>query len=268
MKETKALSDRQLERYLLGELSREQLKKIRKQLEVDENAAGRLALLRKSNEEILAAYPPETIAPRIRERGEKEQFEIKKKNRGRFLRIASFTLPAAAALFLVVTLSPVREWITGHAPDTISLKGLENRLNVYRKTEGGPEQLEEGTLVHKNDVLQLSYFAGEMDYGIIFSIDGRGVVTFHFPESSIMHTKKSPPLEKEGEIPLSLSYILDNAPYFERFFFVSSNRPFNIETVLKAAEKLALSDSRSTQKKMLTLGSRFRQATFLVLKGR
>jgi hypothetical protein len=268
MKSTKTLSDLQLERYLLGELSRDQLEKIRKQLEEDENAAGRLALLRESNEEILAAYPPETIAIRIRERREKEHFEIKKRNRARSLRIVSFTLPAAAALFLVVTLSPVREWITGHTPDTIRLKGLENRLNVYRKTEEVPEQLEEGVLVHENDVLQLSYFAGEMDYGIIFSIDGRGVVTFHFPESSLMHTEKSPPLEKEGEIPLSLSYILDNAPYFERFFFVSSNRPFRIDTVLKAAEQLALSDSRSTQKMMLALGSRFHQATFLVLKGR
>ncbi len=268
MKETKALSDWQLERYLLGELSRDQLEKIRKQLEVDENAAERLVLLRKSNKQILAAYPPETIAPRISERGEKEQFEIKKKNRGRFLKIASFTLPAAAALFLVVTLSPVKEWITGPAPDTIRLKGLENRLNLYRKTEGGPEQLEEGALVHENDVLQLSYFAGEMDNGIIFSIDGRSAVTLHFPESSLMHTEKSPPLEREGEIPLSSSYILDDAPYFERFFFVSSKRLFRIETVLKAAEQLAMSDSQSIQKNMLALGSRFYQATFLVLKGR
>ena len=75
--------------------------------------------------------------------------------------------------------------------------------------------------------MQLSYVCADPEYALIVSVDGNGVVTSHFPEDST----DSALLEKGGEFPLSYSYKLDDAPSFERFYLVTSNEEFSLESI-------------------------------------
>jgi hypothetical protein len=245
MKNAKPIADWKLERYLLGELPTEETERIRRQLQEDETASLRLSHIEKSNEEILAQYPPEIISRRIKERLQGTESQSKSEGRARAFRLAFYVLPAAAAIVLLITLSPLNQLFQGpeRGLQTVRLKGSANPLIVYRKTQIGSEQLKEGDLAQKNDTLQLSYRAGEAEYGAIFSVDGRGLITWHLPNVANSPPKQAPALEKSGEILLSFSYVLDDAPSFERFFFVTSSEPFTLAAVVRAAEKLASSDS-------------------------
>jgi len=59
-------------------------------------------------------------------------------------------------------------------------------------------------------------------FGIIASIDARGRVTLHLPESP----GPAVALDRDGERALPHAYELDDSPGFERFFFVTSDAPF------------------------------------------
>ena len=114
----------------------------------------------------------------------------------------------------------------------------------------------------EKDVLQLSYVAVGRKYGVIFSIDGRGIVTVHYPYAE---NGATPELEQGGEIYLRYAYELDDAPLFERFFFVTSDKPFNIAIVEKAARLLA-SKTGQARNTDLKLPSGFEQYSFLLNK--
>ena len=266
MKNAKPIADWKLERYLLGELPAEETDSIRKQLQEDETASLRLARLEKSKEEILADYPPEIISRQIKERLGGKESRSKREGWARGARLALYALPAAAAIVLLITLSPLNQLFRG--PDTalgaVRLKGTVDPLTVYRKTLAGSEQLKDGDLVQKDDTLQLSYRAGAAEYGAIFSIDGRGIVTWHLPNVADGLPKQAPALEKSGEILLAFSYVLDDAPRFERFFFIFSSDPFNLATVARAAEKLASSDSAQTDE--LPMSGNLDQHSLLLTK--
>jgi hypothetical protein len=51
--------------------------------------------------------------------------------------------------------------------------------------------------------------------------------------------RQSPGLEQQGQVILPSAYELDDAPGFERFFLVSSSRPFELQDVEKAVRALA-----------------------------
>ena len=75
-------------------------------------------------------------------------------------------------------------------------------------------------------MIQITYIPGNKNYGVIFSLDGNGNLTRHFPEDNWIAGK----LENNGEeIPLSFSYKLDDAPEYELFVFVASMNEFSLE---------------------------------------
>ena len=96
-------------------------------------------------------------------------------------------------------------------------------ITIYLRAEGAATRLTEEVPVRENDLLQLAYNAAGQQFGAILSIDGRRVVTLHHPY----------------EPALDYSYRLDDAPGFERFFFLSSDTLFSIDQVVSAAETLA-----------------------------
>ena len=89
-------------------------------------------------------------------------------------------------------------------------------------------------------MLQLGYVSAGRRYGAVLSVDGRGSVTLHFPESPA----GSPEL-KGGTVSLPSAYELDDAPAFERFFFVTSDAPFDVGTVMESARQLAREPERA-----------------------
>jgi hypothetical protein len=145
-------------------------------------------------------------------------------------------------------------------------KGLEAHLLVFRKIETGVEQLETGDTARSKDLLQLAYIAGENKFGLIFSIDGRKVVTYHFPEKDWRYLEHAPDLTGPEKVSLPRSYELDDAPDYERFFFVSSEQPIELDQVLLGLEKLLSSPVENIKTDLLSLSSEIHQDTFLLNK--
>ena len=144
-------------------------------------------------------------------------------------------------------LSPVTE-------ETIYLKGVQPRLRIFKRLTTGNEELVDGAFVAQNETLQLRYMAGGFQYGVIVSIDGRGSVNLHFPATAQSSTK----LSQGGELALPYAYQLDDAPKFEEFVFVLSNKLLRagdvLEGISKQAEKIQKSEDKIKDKNMkLTL---------------
>src|SRR6185436_11941296 len=99
-------------------------------------------------------------------------------------------------------------------------------------------------------------------YGAIVSIDGRGAVTLHLPRQGARATR----LPEGGEtVLLDRAYELDDAPRWERFFFVTGEAPFEIEPLLEAARRAA-ADPSAPAPERLTLPPNLEQAVFSLEK--
>lgn len=237
-----------LEQLMLDELSQEKKAELLK----DPRTAHRLQELEESNRQIRERYDFGAFAQKLAEMpGEPEKIPTEprvlpfvgsevssgKSRRIRFLSITAPVLAAAAALLIVVLPLVNNPAAPGsEIPDgSVRLKGLEPQLNIYRKKGSAVELLKPNQKVASRDLLQISYQGAGKRYGTIFSIDGNGFVTLHYPESP----SQSPELTQGGEVPLDFSYQLDDAPGFERFFFVVSDSYFSVTQVLNSAALLA-----------------------------
>jgi hypothetical protein len=116
----------------------------------------------------------------------------------------------------------------GVRPD-VRLKGLEPHLAIFRKTDNGSEPLHPGEKARSGELLRIGYQAAGFPYGAILSVDGNGEVTCHWPETG----HRAGRLEN-GEALLPSSFELDAAPDYERFYFVVSKRPFELDPLLKS----------------------------------
>jgi len=106
------------------------------------------------------------------------------------------------------------------------------QLVVYRFDGVTAERLEDGALVRQGDLIQLGYVAAGAQHGVILSVDGRGDVTLHYPTSQGGPTA----LRSDGLRRLGRSYELDDAPDFERFFFVTADAPLDAAGIAKAVQ--------------------------------
>jgi hypothetical protein len=222
-----AIGDWQLERYRLGELPAGERDAIRTALATDGDLAQRLARLDRSDGEILARHPPAVISASIRARAAHG-------DAGRPRRAgAQGRLALALACGLVLAAAGVL-LLPGRVPDanedTTRVKGLAPRLFVYRKAPTGAEELAAGAAAREDDVVQLAYQAAGRHFGAIVSIDGRGVVTRHLPAAGTLAS----PLKTGPPFALPEAYRLDDAPGFERFYFVTADQPFAVDLVLAA----------------------------------
>lgn len=224
------------EQDALGELPLYCDAEIRSRLEAEPQRAARLAELRDSNQQILSDYPPEQMAREIEIRAEGA---IKKSRQQMALRLAMVGIPAMILLVLAAILLVPVIFDTGKPEETVLPRDVVRvkgppRLIMHRKLATGDEQIKSGSLAKPGDLFQIGYFAGGADYGVIFSVDGRGQVSLHFPDDPAGSTT----LEKKNLVSLDFSYELDDAPGFERFFFVTSKDPIDVQKVLDAARNL------------------------------
>jgi hypothetical protein len=235
------IPDWKLERYLLNELSPEQARELRAMLDSDPASRRRLRALEKSNRALLEEYPAEMMAARI-----EEEFSRRRRAGGRARKPASlyrrFMIPALALTTAAVVIFLVKPLEIGHytglrdaGTDVTRIKGMQTGLYIYRKSARGPEELRDGSTARANDLLQLAYVSTDNLFGAILSIDGRGVVTIHYPPQGRVAAR----LELNKKVLLSSAYQLDDAPGFERFFYVSSKRPLLMKEITEAAERLA-----------------------------
>jgi len=120
--------------------------------------------------------------------------------------------------------------------ETTRVKGAA-RLLAFRHAGDRAEPLDPDALVRAGDLIQLRYNAGGKSFGVIASIDGAGAVTLHYPGS-----EDAPPEDtalSPKPTALAHSYALDDAPRFERFFFVTADRPIDLAPCLAALRSLA-----------------------------
>lgn len=242
------LPDIVLERYRLNELPPAEHNRLSDRLRRDAALRVRLESLNQSDMEIRRDYQPEVFIQRIQERLSVPARRL----------FPTWALPAvlvAATLMLVVFLPRVGP--TEGEDDRI--KGLLPGLAVYRKTDTGSETLADGAIAHRGDVIRLGYRAAGKAYGVILSIDGRGVVTLHLPPDG----EQAASLQNEPTVLLDQAYELDDAPRWERFYFVTGEMPFAVQPVMDAARRAA---SNPRPQPALELPRGLEQSIFLLQK--
>ncbi len=158
------IPDWKLERFLLGELSPEEMRAIEGRMASDPDLRRRLEILEASNAEILNEHPPREMAKAILNRaGSAGSTPARARpHRPTYRRalVPAMALGTAALVFLLVKPAgfdreaglPVSE-----APDIIRLKGMEPGLFVFKKTAGEPLRLSDGAGAKAVYLLQLAY---------------------------------------------------------------------------------------------------------------
>lgn len=214
------LSQWRLEKMLRGELDpkdivpKEEIQDVERELEI----------MRKQEELLFNERPPHLIATRIMANRRREPAPalsgiFKKKP---VLALAGSLVLLCVILPLVIFEGPVRQ-----PNNAVRIKGTQSQFWIYRETKLGSEMLKSGDTVQAGDNLQIQYYSVAGRYGFIYSKDGKGQITRHFPGKG----DSAAPLLK-GERYLYQSFALDDAPGFENFFFISSKSVFELSGIL------------------------------------
>ena len=203
-----------------------------------------LADLKKSNQEILDKYSPEQMRIKVMKKLANKDYKGNKQtvqNKPDFMRYIQYAAAAAllCAILVPATLRAKSSSIATNpdSVETVRIKGnadaknFDNRtpkINLYRQDGDKITSLKNGAFAKSGDVIQITYNAGNKNYGVIFSVDGNGNITRHFPEDS---WQAEPLHHNYDETPLDFSYELDNAPDFECFVMVTSKEQFNLDDI-------------------------------------
>lgn len=211
--------ERALEQAALGELEPKALKWLAQTLRAQgRSLEDELDALKASDAQILSAYPHLTPPPaRLASDGSWRHWRSAAK---RALAPAALV---ACALMAWAWWSPAESPRGSKLPADVEqrserIKGAlvaEPTLKIWRLSDDGPQRLQDGALVRMGEQLQIQAAAPERArYGAIFSVDGRHVVTQHWPPPPAQTAGVMP----RGELTLETSYTLDDAPEFERFY--------------------------------------------------
>jgi len=235
------VSDFMLERYRHGELSPEDREAVETALASDGGLRLRLEKQDESDRELRLQYPAEGFKKTL-------AFPYKRR-KAVFIGLAAAALAGILIPLLYFALSknapqtpakgiPVAS-LPEAAPEGDRSKGSSPQnpeLSIYLKNRAEIPLADQSVLEEGNTV-QLAYTApaGAELYGVIFSIDGRSVVTAHYPYSK----GQSPLLVSGRKTFLDEAYTLDDAPDYEVFVLVVSEVPLDAEAVLDKARSLA-----------------------------
>jgi hypothetical protein len=220
--------------------------------------AERIAAVRADNAAELARYP---AGPAVAQIEARLAAETRKRGRTRVRRWWGW-LGLATTVVAVVVVVRLASPRVADAPagvedvedeDRTRIKGTP-RLLVFRQVGEQAERLAADAFVRAGDVIQVRYNPAGQSHGVIASVDGAGVVTLHFPlsedappEETVMSTKKTA---------LPNAYALDDAPRFERFFFITANEPVDVQQVIAAVRELARRGDSATAALELPAGLR------------
>ena len=235
------IPDWKLERYLTGDLPESDMREIREMEAADEIFANRVKMLREDSKAILRKLPYDRLAERLDSIPGRDTY-----GHGKPVNFGIVKFAAAAALVLAVMTVAVfsqrsisQEGGTvlanradGAQPmevamvdqsDDVRIKGLSARMEVWKKTGDSAVQMNNLGEAREGDEIQLRYAVAEKCYGLLFSMDGNGTITMHMGEGN-----KAIGLEPGKMTTLPFAYKLDNAPKFEKFFFLTSKDEFEL----------------------------------------
>lgn len=226
-----------LERYLLEELPAADMAAVGQVIAGSAALRQRLDALRRDDAAMLGNHPAPWMARRILARAAPPARERSPRLPASWRwRLA----PAAAVALVAAVVLPSRWDGTVRPPDespaalqasvsAIRLKGAPY-LVVHRKTATGSERLASGAAARAGDLVLIQYHGAGRRYGAILSADGRGALTVHLPAAGTGAAS----LTDSGLVSLGYAYELDDAPRWERFYFVTADRPFDVAAVAAA----------------------------------
>jgi hypothetical protein len=260
-----------LERVALDQIPPGQADELARRMAADPTAQARLEALRASSQEILAALPPAQVAAEVERRRRVAAIAASERSRPRAWLPAMGALAAAAVLALV--LMPRDQGGSSGLPEgEITRAKGDPHLVIHRKRGEAVERLGRDASARAGDLLQIAYVAAGHTHGVILSIDGAGVVTLHHPTAPEDDTTLAT-LPGEGVIELAHAYELDDAPAYERFFFVTSvdppgaasDSPIDLALILDRAQALARNPAGARSAPLALPGS-LQQWSFLLRK--
>ena len=242
------IPDWKLERYLTGDLPESDMREIREMEATDEIFANRVKMLREDNAAILKRLPFEKLSEKIATMPGRSNAGAGNTVRVNFKLVK---IAAAAALVLAVmtvavfsqrSISQENGTVLANnangaenaqvmevamadvsGDDGLRIKGLSARMEVWKKTGDSAVQMENLGEAREGDEIQLRYAVAEKCYGLLFSMDGNGTITMHMG-----HENRAVELEPGKMTTLPFAYKLDNAPKFEKFFFLTSKDEFEL----------------------------------------
>ena len=248
-----------LERYRLDELPEAERRQVQEALARDAGLRERLDDLDLSSEALLRQHPPTQLVAAVRDR---TRSGVERAMRPA---LRGWT-PLAATAVVTASLVGMALWYPWPAArqdaDVTRVKGIAPYLLLYRKAATEVERLPSAALARPHDVVQLAYQAGARRYGVILSVDGRGVVTRHLP----VHGTQSAPLTSGRPVALTQSYELDDAPGFERFMLVTADEPFTVTVVEDALRRQHASLGAAANERRLDLPDSMDQFSLVVKK--
>ena len=243
------IPDWKLERYLTGDLPESDMREIREMEAADEIFANRVKMLREDSKAILRKLPYDRLAERLDSlpgrgtygHGKPVNFGIVKFAAAAVLVLAVVTV----ALFSQRSISQDGGTVLANnvkmansvngaqvmevamadvtGDDGLRIKGLSARMEVWKKTGDSAVQMENLGEAREGDEIQLRYAVAEKCFGLLFSMDGNGTITMHMG-----HENRAVELEPGKMTTLPFAYKLDNAPKFEKFFFLTSKSEFEL----------------------------------------
>jgi hypothetical protein len=261
-----------LERYRLGELPESEATALAGRLASEPELQQRLEALERSDAEardrVARARLAEGVRARLAAIGAPAAHPAERREPAwRAMRFAHWpaALAVTAALVLAVSTLVPRSGPLPRA-DEDRVKGLRPALSLYRRTAGGSEALADGDRARAGDWIRVGYRAAGRRFGVIVSLDGRGGVTRHLPAQG----ETAVPLESRDVVLLENAYELDDAPRFERFFFVTAESRFEVAVVVEAARRAAGEGAAAgtAAPAQLRLPRPLEQSTFLLAKER
>lgn len=233
------ISDFKLEKYLTGDLPAEEMKALRLREMEDEIFHERVKAMREEGSKILAENPFENLSEKLDE-VDAQGFAPRSSMPALLLKIAAVMVVALGLFTAIFVVNgeknlgvrgvdergsevALAKGISDDYGET-RIKGLNARMEVWKKTGETAVQMENLGVAREGDELQLRYSVPEKCYGLLFSMDGNGVLTVHLGNGS-----GSVALEPGKMVTLPFAYKLDNAPKFEKFFLMTSKNTFAID---------------------------------------
>jgi|GEM_PF-2091225 len=233
----KKISDLKLEQWLLGELSAEDSAQLTSEIENNPELRSRIDAMKQQSQELFQKHPPERFHTEVEQKIQLLEAQQEYAQSQRFSPVHWRMLAGVLALglALVVIVPPLGTQDPDVGTDNTEqgsgyrTKGETIHLMAHRVDDSGQTSLADGVRVQAGDRIQLSIDKATGRSFVVFSIDGRGVLSEHYPRES------KPKIETEAFFSLPTSYRLDDAPDFEDFYLVSSAQLLDRDDILKKA---------------------------------
>ena len=232
------ISDFKLEQWLQGELSAKESERIESAIQSDPVVHNRVEEMKRQGQELLDQYPPNAFRRDVEQKWKRLVAQEAHQETSQWI-LGSWkpfagVLAVCLAIFVIVPPFLGEEESGSGGDNSYRIKGDAVHLMVHLvENDTQKQQLVGGERVQAGDRIQLSIRQAKGRSFVVFSIDGSGVLTPHYPMGDKAKREEKPFFS------LPTSYQLDDAPAFETFYLVSAEEEL-IKSDLLAKAKQAL----------------------------